>query len=347
MTNRKLNIDDTQLMQFLLGEASVEQMQQIEKWLHSSDENQKQLDQLEAIWAEAGELTPKPVAVDIKRGWENISARVDDFEKLKVQPLGKLRRLNQKIIKISYGAAAILILAFGIFKFVIQPKIPVDQLSFVASNQVFKGSLPDGSEIALNLNSKLLYPEKFKNNDRRVELEGEAFFEVAHNPKKPFIISAGDATIKVLGTSFNVKANPNENIEVSVSTGKVLLFKIDSICGDTASIFLTAGQKGIVPIAGSKPEKLNEKVNPDEMYWMDRTLVFAQIELSKVIKILEKYYPVTIQIDNHMALTCKYTATFSDADIDDIIKMIASTFNFDVRVENSEYILKGNGCLDD
>ncbi|MDA3890995.1 MAG: FecR domain-containing protein [Salinivirgaceae bacterium] len=347
MTQYSSHIDETQLMLFLLGEASAEQTQQITKWLLESEENQKELDLLEAIWAESSKLTPNPVAVDVKGAWGSMSLRVDNFEEQQINKIGKVRTLNQKIARISFRAAAILVVAIGIFKFIIDPVLPVEQMAFSASSEVFKGTLPDGSKVALNLNTKLSYPKRFKQGTRKVKLEGEAFFDVAHNHKKPFIISAGDANIRVWGTSFNVKANKGDDVEVSVSTGKVQLFKVDSVSGDTASIFLTAGQKGILPSRTSKPEKLDEQVEPDEMFWMDSTLVFQQIELNKVISTLEKYYNVNITIENRMALTCSYTATFSNADIEDILEMMATTFNFQLLSENNSFVLKGNGCLDD
>lgn len=347
MTDNKSHITETQLMQFLLGEASAEQMQQIEKWLHASAENQMQLDKLESIWLETGKLVPSPVAVDMKLAWETLSLRVDDYEKSKTHKGGKVLSMNQKIIRIAMGAAAIFLVAFGLFKIAIEPNIPIDQLVFSSTEKVFKATLPDGSEIALNLNSTLTYPEKFSKQSRNVELEGEAFFQVEHNPKQPFTIKAGNANIKVLGTSFNVKAIKDSDVEVSVSTGRVQLFSIDSITGDTASVLLAAGQKGVLPHSGSAPVKLESVVEPDEMFWMDRTLVFKQIELSKVIQMLEKYYKVNVTIENQMALTCSYTATFTDADIDTILAMLATTFNFELTGSEPNYVLKGNGCLDD
>ncbi len=345
MTNKNSHIDETLLMQFLLGEASAEQMQSIEKWLHESEENRKELDQLESVWAETGKLTPKPVAVDVLNAWEKVSKRVDTFEQ--ISKPAKIHTLNKRILKYTYRAAAVLIVAFGIFKVVIEPKLPVEQLAYTTTTHIYKGTLPDGSKIALNLNSKISYPEKFKNKTREVQLEGEAYFEVAHNPKKPFIISAGEAKIRVLGTSFNVKANTDSDVEVSVTTGRVQLFKIDSVSGDTASVFLTAGQKGVLPKSASKPEKLDKPIEPDEMFWMDRTLVFKQVKLSKVIEMLQKYYHVNITVENPMALECKYTATFNDADIDEILDMLANTFNFELKVDAQNYTLKGNGCLDE
>jgi len=347
MTQATPHIDERLLMQFLLGETTTSETQQISEWLLISNENQKLLDQLEAIWAETGKLTPTPVAVDKDSAWKKMSFRIDEFEEQANLSEKKVRTLNQKIVRFTYAAAALLAIAFGLFQFAIKPNLPVDQLTMEATDIIYQGKLPDGSEIALNLNSKITYPEKFQRTERYVELKGEGFFEVAHNQKKPFTIQAGDAHIKVLGTSFNVKAYPSKDVEVSVTTGRVQLYKIDSLKGDTSSVFLQAGQKGVLPHAGTKPKRLDEPVSPDEIFWKNRTLVFQQTKLSQVIKMLEKHYPVSIKIENPMALECNYSATFSDAEIEIILEMISNTFNFKLRRDNNNYIFVGNGCLDD
>lgn len=347
MTEQTPYIDEKLLMQFLLGEASSDEMKLITDWLQESDDNKKQLDELETVWIESGKLIFSPVAVDIKGAWNKMSVRVDNFEQNSQKQKGKVLSINQKILRIAYSAAAMLAIAFGIFKFVIQPDMPINQMAYTSSETIFEGVLPDGSDITLNLNSKISYPEKFDKKARRVKLEGEAFFEVEHNPKQPFIINAGDANIKVLGTSFNVNAIKGKDVEVSVTTGRVQLFKVDSISGDTASVILKAGQKGVLYKSASKPEKLDEQVEPDEMFWMNRTLMFKQSKLHKVIQLLEKYYNVDINVSNQAVLNCSYSATFTNANIDDIIEMIAVTFNFELEIENSNYLLKGNGCLDE
>lgn len=92
----------------------------------------------------------------------------------------------------------------------------------ISSANISKVILPDGSIVWLKAYSKLSYPEQFSDTNREVKLEGEALFEVAENPKKPFVITCGELKTTVLGTSFNIRAN-RKDIEVNVLTGKVAL----------------------------------------------------------------------------------------------------------------------------
>ena len=103
-----------------------------------------------------------------------------------------------------------------------RPASTVGEIISTPNQVINEYTLPDGSVVALNSNSKLVFPKQFNGDTREVTIEGEAFFDVKPNPEKPFIINAGKAQIKVVGTSFNVSAYPEtETLEVVVKTGKV------------------------------------------------------------------------------------------------------------------------------
>ena len=110
----------------------------------------------------------------------------------------------------------------------------------MASNEsVISDTLSDGSVVALNKNSTLSYPKSFDTKLRQVTLKGEAFFEVKRNFEQAFIISAGESFVKVLGTSFNVKAYADSaNVEVTVVSGLVQLYTLNDN-SDTISVLLT------------------------------------------------------------------------------------------------------------
>jgi len=346
MEDNKPHIDEKLLMQFLLGETTPEQMERVTNWLHESEENQKMLDRLEAVWTETGKLTPTPVAVDVKLAWQKMLEQVDAHgQKLtekKIIPLNRTKR-----IRMVSGVAASLLIGLAILRLVVGPLVPAKTEQLASSTIMINGTLPDGSAISLNSNSQLIYPDRFEKRNRTVELKGEAFFKVAHNPKQPFIIHTGNATIKVLGTSFSVKAYPGKNTEVTVASGLVQLYKVDSLTGDTASIKLAAGQKGILPLTSNKPQLLEERLQPDDLFWADKTLIFNQTPLSNVFALLEKHYQVVIQVTNPAVYECRYSATFTNNTIDEILMMIASTYNFELTKKDSVYSLKGNGCLNE
>jgi ferric-dicitrate binding protein FerR (iron transport regulator) len=331
------HIDDKLLLRFLLGEASQDEMTQVQEWLQLSEKNRKVLDDYEAIWSESGKLTPNPVAVDTSFVWKKMSERIDEFESEK--PI-KTIPLKSKFIKISYNAAAILIIFIAIYQLILKPT-PTLQ---VASNiKIIKDTLPDGSLIALNSNTTISYPKKFEKKERRIKLEGEAFFDIERNEEKPFIIEAGNAFVQVLGTKFNVKAYENSEIEVIVTEGLVKLYIIDSETLDSSSIFLKAGQKGRISIQENRPVYVSENI-PDELAWMDYTLIFKDTDLKRALSLLEDHYNVKINVSNERIFNCRLTTTFTNNSIDDIIEVIVATFEFEYSEENNTYTIIGDGC---
>lgn len=345
MTEQNKHINESQLLNFLLGELTDKEMKEVSDWLLLSDQNQEELDQLEAIWAEAGKLIPTPVAVDTPFAWSAMSDRIDEFESNNKSEEKVIPLFKKKTIRFLSSIAAILIISFGIFQLVMFNS-SAKMLELASTNNVVYESLPDGSQIALNLNAKIEYPKKFNRKVREVNLEGEAFFSVAHNPKQPFIINTGDAKIKVLGTKFTVNTNDNSGVNVAVTSGSVLLFKVDSISGDTSSVILKGGQQGILPKGKNQPEIVNEPLFPDDLFWMKRTLDFRQSKLSEVITVLEKNYRVKIKIENPKVYNCTYTASFKDSDIVEILDMLLASFDFELLKQGNTYILRGHGCLE-
>jgi len=206
-------------------------------------------------------------------------------------------------------------------------------------------TLPDGSLISLNKNSNLVYPEQFKGKIREVKLTGEAFFNIRHDPAKPFIIDAGSAKVKVLGTAFRISAYPDSAVEVNVNRGRVMLFTINSETGDTSNVILAAGEKGLLPLKSVIPILVGNTA-PDDLFWFDHTLEFTRTPLSRVFGLLEKYYPITIKVSNEKINNCLLTASFADDPIDRILTVIAESFNLKVISTNQTYLLTGNGCIE-
>lgn len=341
MEQNKLHIDELLLLQFLTGETTAEQTQEIAEWLHAKPENQKWLDQLEAVWAETGKLTPSPVAVDIEKAWSSMN--------LKLEMNGQNKHTHEKkpVKRLFYlsAIAAMLILALGIFRLITGPFILAETQLLASNNEKIKTSLPDGSVVTLNTNSTIYFPDRFSKNERKVHIKGEAYFKITPDAQKPFIIDAGKASIQVLGTSFTVKAYKNNPMEVKVASGVVKFFTVDSVSGDTTAIKLTAGKKGTLAENSSVPEVSLEPLDPDELFWVDQTLLFNQTPLKQVIFVLEKQYGKTIEVNNPAVLDCRYSATFQNSTLDDVLQALASSFAFELSQSNGTYLLNGNGCL--
>ena len=193
--------------------------------------------------------------------------------------------------------------------------------------------LPDGTIIKLNAGSKLTYSQPFSENQRSVNLEGEAFFEVAKETERPFVIQSGKLKTKVLGTSFNVRSYKDEKtISVSVLTGKV---EIENEDGKSDILF--PEDMGVY----NKDDKGITKINFDSKSvfgWKDGFLVFKDLEIRAIFSLLEKWYGVKIIVDKDMKITGKYTGEYQNASLERVLDGISYTSKFSYTI-NSDKVL--------
>ena len=139
-----------------------------------------------------------------------------------------------------------------------------------------------------------------------------------------------------------MKELENKEIEVVVTEGLVKLYSVNTETADTTSILLKAGQKGKLT-ADRKLIYVSENI-PDELYWMNFTLIFNDTDLKKVFNLLEDHYNIKVDVDNNKIYDCRLTTTFSNNSIQDIIDVIVATFEFEYTLENNTYTIKGDGC---
>ncbi|MCG8323500.1 MAG: FecR domain-containing protein [Cytophagales bacterium] len=206
-------------------------------------------------------------------------------------------------------------------------------------------TLPDGSTVELNSESKLTYPEKFDAGIREVLLEGEAFFIVKANKDKPFIVTSKHLVTKVLGTSFNVRAFSDEKeVQVVVASGKVSVKDRPMRSTATKEVVLTRNEMVTLDIS----EKTMTKASGDIdklIAWKDGTLIFDTIELRQVVKKLERWFGVKIHLDNEPLGNCLVKGKFRGKSLDSILDMIGwSMDNFSYEYTGEGVLVKGKGC---
>jgi transmembrane sensor len=214
-------------------------------------------------------------------------------------------------------------------------------MEVTATDQVLNTfTLPDGTLVSLNSDTKVFYPKKFGRKTREITIEGEAFFEVKPNKNKPFVIHAGEAQIKVLGTSFNVSAYPETKlVEVIVQTGRVQVLSQMTEAKQTDELILTPGDKGTLVYAGNLLQKTTNQ-DPNFLAWKTRNLSFKATSLREVIGNLEKVYKVNIRLADPKLNELLLTAQFNNYPLDFILKVIETTFKIEVQEINGQYFLK-------
>lgn len=187
--------------------------------------------------------------------------------------------------------------------------------------------LQDGTEVWLNAKSKLIYPAQFTGKERRVKVEGEAFFNVAKDSVKPFIVSAMDVDMKVLGTQFNVYCYPDAGyVETSLLEGSVRVF----FSGKEKEGILLKPDQQVTAANGKmvvKPIRLNE-----HFLWRDGVYAFENEPLIDILKKLELYYDVKIIVEDTSMFKETYTGKFRQRDsLDDIFKILQQIRSFKIR----------------
>ena len=248
-----------------------------------------------------------------------------------------------------FRAAAMIVLVAGIglvtYKSVqtpqIQLDIPIKQI--IAKTDIHPTNftvttLPDGSVVKLNAGTQIEYPEIFGSGKRIVRLSGEAFFNVQRDTLHPFVIETENASVEVLGTSFNVSAYPDaKTVEVHVETGKVKLTQLVKGKSETNSAILPAGERGWIKIEDG--EILHLPIHSKNYSsWITRKISFQRTPLVEAFTVLENTYHVRIVMDSPEIGQIPYTANFADLDLDYIIKVIARTHQLKATRNGEEIV---------
>jgi len=215
-------------------------------------------------------------------------------------------------------------------------------------------SLPDGSSVILQPNSRLSFPRQFAAGHRSVYLSGEAFFEVAKNVRQPFFVYANEMVAKVVGTSFTIKAfAKDKQVQVFVKSGKVAVFSQK----ESQSTQARADQslKGLVVLPRQQLTfiRLNEQfvkapvIDADLNRLpviQDQTFVFKRAPMAEVFKTIERSYPVKISYDAALMASCELTATLGDEPLSEKIALICKVIEASYEFKDEQIIIHGKGC---
>ena len=325
------------------GDLSAEEQNQLSNWLSESEANRKEADALKKTW-QLGANFSKNLEVNLDAEFAQLQNRIAADEKGNVEAAVvrtmPVARKNTWWKPLSV-AAAILLLAAAVFIFNENTEAVIMLAMETQEGEVKEIALADGSKIWLNENSKLTYPDAMNSDERRVTLTGEAFFDITKNPSKPFIIDTRDAEVKVLGTSFEVRAIDDEvRTEVVVKTGKVSLGKKNEV----KPLILTPNQKGVYNNQTQGYVK-SEVKNLNSISWQSKTLDFNDVALEKVLADVENHFDIKVTLENQDLLKCKYGSIFMNKDQEHVLKTISTLFKMKLeKISEREYQLKGGKC---
>jgi transmembrane sensor len=269
--------------------------------------------------------------IDVDKAWNNLSRRINESE---VKSSLKMSFLKSTIMKVA--AVALVLISFGTMVFYLNNSDIFSKKITVATDNNQKNiqvTLPDGSKIFLNRSSELSYRANFGKKDRKVSLNGEAFFEISPDKSKPFVIDAVSAKVKVVGTSFNVITKNNESaVEVFVKTGIVLL----SDKSGSGSLTLDPGYIGTMT---SKVSGKTLNKNPNYLSWNTGLLVYNGQKLDVVFNDLKRVYNMDIVADDKRILENTWTSPIDNQSQDTIIALICASYNLSYSMDGNVYHL--------
>jgi ferric-dicitrate binding protein FerR (iron transport regulator) len=207
-----------------------------------------------------------------------------------------------------------------------------------------KVTLPDGTTVVLNKHSKLSYPVQFTGSTREVYLTGEALFDVAHNPAKPFSVHTGAFVTKVLGTAFSIKAYPGDsNVKITVTRGKVEVKResdSDQILG-----ILERGDQLVVNTSSVAIAKTKVPVT-DTITFEKETLQFENVTFEEAVKVVSQHYSVKVRFENDALRNCRLTGDFTNDSLSQILDVICTLINATWKQDAETKIIEieGQGC---
>ena len=337
------------------GEATPAELEELKALLEAASLNSQSLQVLDHLWHSRLKTLPGEVAH--ANGWDNIERKL--LQEKKVFTLASSKKLGKWLAAASMLAAVAMIAFFMMSK----PDTATERLNNVSTQQGSKTrlELPDGTQVWLNGNSRLVYNGKtFGVGTREVTLTGEAFFDVAANKQVPFIIHTSAIDIRVTGTAFNVKAYPlskvvetalvHGSIEITTAKNpdrKIILKPNEKFVIALDSLQTTATSKSAqetAPFSSYSISKLRHEPGegPVETVWMNNRLVFNEDRFDQLALKLEAWYNIRVYFTNEELKNKKFTGVIEKESLEETLKVLQLTAPFRFRIEENNLWLGGN-----
>jgi len=341
-------MDKKLLKKFINGQCTSEEVRAILKWYNSEDADICYSDEIEKL---------------VKRYNKNIHSRPFDKDKVLEKVMYKIQNdlkkdANQRTVTTSpihknyawLRVAALIIFVFSAVLAIHHITKPLDNTNPIAnpvawiSKSTLKGQkmtihLKDGSAITMNAGTTIRYPDKFSDSSRIVHLVGEAFFEVAHDPERPFTIISRGVSTTALGTSFNINAyKEHKDIRIALRTGRIKVAPEDG-----TSTIVSKQNTGVIYSPFTNKIQNHDFDPQDTFLWKDDILYFKSIGLDELIQRLEMWYGVNFSIENRALAEDKvFTGTFENESLDNVLTGLSFSKNFIYEIKNDQVNIKFN-----
>jgi ferric-dicitrate binding protein FerR (iron transport regulator) len=310
-------IEQSDLLRFVEGDCTPDEAAAIQAWIAADPQRGELLDEIRALWGLTGSTTRPWVVAEARirllrgrgrhaaQGSAGFSARPRRSRPAWPR-LGMVRT-----------AAAIACVVAGTLVWRLRPRVAPFREYATQPGQRLQLDLPDSSRVLLSVGTRLRVPRDFGDSARAVELDGEAYFVVRHDPRRPFLVRTRRGVTEDLGTSFDVRAYPEDDyLQVVVAAGRVALRGGDSV------LSLRSRDRGVLDARGVLRATSGVALG-DYLGWTRGTLVFHDAPLDEVVTQLERWYDVDIAVSGVAGSDERLTIAFATRSVDEALAMLA------------------------
>lgn len=346
------------LLKYIAGETDDEESEKVERWLRDDPKIFEEFEQLWDLWYAVGAAT-NVFRFNVDKGWEEVLRK-----RMQIEEAKKSSRSLKKIMIWSGSAAAVLLLLLAtlfwwknenknlqtqqtgqIALLSGAPAIKKDTtttsqntlIAKTASGERKQISLPDGSQVWLNGNTKITFITSKKNSKRILYLSGQGFFDIKHNVNKPFIVKTPHASIKVLGTRFDVIAYPDDAVTEAVLTGGSILFTTNKV-HKQISRHIDPGQKVSINYLSGQLKVINVDTTFYTL-WREGKLLFRNETFARVAKAMEHKYGIQIIFKDQSLSEERLNGYLEKESLREALEALKLTLQFQYKIENEEVII--------
>jgi transmembrane sensor len=316
------------IARYLAGESQPEEASVIEQWLEAHPRDRELVERLNV------EATIEPPAdIDVEAALARVHTRMTEPGRPRVLSMSAARRPVWRPLGVIGLLAAAAVVGVVVTRQARKtpdqgPQATLARTYTTGVGQRDSVRLADGTRVVLGPDSRLTVPADYGMTGRSVELRGDGFFDVVHDPAKPFAVRVGQAVVEDIGTVFSVESDDAAATSVSVVAGSVRLRQAQS--EPTSGVVLAAGDRGSIDESG-RASAQQHVVRDEDVAWTRGQLVFRDAPLSRVANELRRWYGVTLRVNDSALLNTPVSTSFAGEPADRVLNIIGLTLGARVQ----------------
>lgn len=313
------------------GTLSSEEQDELRLWKEASEENARVFAEFEAVWEQTERLRSM-------KKYKEQAALANVHRKINKQQKPRFLQLFKTVAAVLVFPLLFSSVYFFLHDTKSEPVLSGQQWYTLKTGSGMRSEfqLPDGTNVWLNSNTTLRYPMAFSATAREVFISGEAYFDVAENQQKPFLVNTGKLTIQVTGTEFMASNYPDEHLtEIVLVEGSVNLCQTEATGKHNLIHRMQPGDRAILEEGDNK--LFVEQVNVAKyIAWKDGKLIFRDDAMTEVVRRLNRWYGVDIQLNEDHLEDYVYTATFEDESLFQVLDLLKLSAPIEYTIKQRE-----------